>query len=192
MSKRTLLMLVVPSAIAVSLAIAVAVRGAHGSSRAGLSGLSNHGVRVTASSGARRAFRVDSVRLLAVREGRAFYELYTADGRCFGVGPASRLGDPGGEVCPRGGPFPSASRPTLDFSVYEGRSADRDDMRLFRIEGFAADGVAAVGIANRAGQVGLRVPVSNNVYVLSPVPPGLTGAIVALDGGGSVMSGPDH
>jgi hypothetical protein len=192
MSKHTLLMLVVLSAIAVSLAIAVAVRGAHGSSRAGLSGLSNHGVRVTASSGARRAFRVESVRLLAVREGRAFYELDTADGRCFGVGPASRLGDPGGEVCPRGGPFPSASRPTLDFSVYEGRSADRDDMRLFRIEGFAADGVAAVGIANRAGQVGLRVPVSNNVYVLSPVPPGLTGAIVALDGGGSVMSGPDH
>jgi hypothetical protein len=192
MSKHTLLMLVVLSAIAVSLAIAVAVRGAHGSSRAGLSGLSNHGVRVTASSGARRAFRVESVRLLAVREGRAFYELDTADGRCFGVGSASRLGDPGGEVCPRGGPFPSASRPTLDFSVYEGRSADRDDMRLFRIEGFAADGVAAVGIANRAGQVGLRVPVSNNVYVLSPVPPGLTGAIVALDGGGSVMSGPDH
>jgi hypothetical protein len=190
MSKGIVVTLVVSCAIGA--AIAVAARGAHGSSRAGLFRLSNHGVRVTASRGARRAFRVASVRVLAVRDGRAFYELDTADGHCFGVGSATNVGDPGGEVCPGGARFPSAARPTLDFSVYEGQSADRDDMRLFRIEGFAADGVAAVGIVNRAGHVGWRVPVSNNVYVLRHVPPGLTGAVVALDAGGSVMSAPDH
>ena len=192
MQKRLLFTLVVSCAIGAALAVAVAVRGAHGSSRAGLFRLSNHGVRVTASRGARRAFGVASVRLLAVRDGRAFYDLETADGHCFGVGSAANLADPGGEVCPGGARFPSAARPTLDFSIYEGQSADRNDMRLFRIEGFAGDGVAAVGIVNRAGHVGYRVPVSNNVYVLSHVPPGLTGAVVALDAGGSVMSAPDH
>jgi hypothetical protein len=192
MPKRMLLMFVVLCGVGASTAVAVAVRGAHGSSRAGLFRLSNAGVRITPSRGVRHAFRAESVRLLAVRDGRAFYELDTADGRCFGVGSASDLGDPGGEVCPRGDPFPSASRPTLDFSVYEGQTPDRDSMTLFRIEGFAADGVGAVGVTNQAGRVAWRVPVSNNVYVLSHVPPGLTGAIVALDDGGSVMSGPDH
>jgi hypothetical protein len=192
MSKRILLTLALFCAVGAAIAVAVAVRGAHGSSRAGLFRLSNHGVRITAGRGARHAFRVDSVRLLAVRDGRAFYELDTADGRCFGVGSASSLGDPGGEVCPGGAPFPSASRPTLDFSIYEGQTLDREAMTLYRIEGFAADGVAAVGIVNRPGHVGWRVPVSNNVYVLSHVPPGLTGAVVALDAGGSAMSAPDH
>jgi hypothetical protein len=192
MSKRMLLTFVLLFGIAAAIAVAVAVRGAHGSSRAGVFRLSNRGVPITASHGARRAFGAASVQLLAARDGRAFYELDTADGHCFGVGSASNLGDLGGEVCPQGTAFPSASRPTLDFSVYEGQTVDRDDMRLFRIEGFAADGVAAVGIVNRAGHVGWRVPVSKNVYVLSHVPPGLTGAVVALDDGGSVISSPDH
>jgi hypothetical protein len=192
MSKRMLMTFALLCGIGASIAVAVAVRGAHGSSRAGLFRLSNRGVRLTPSSGARRAFRLQSLRLLAVRDGRAFYELDTADGRCFGVGSASSLGDPGGEVCPRGAPFPSAVRTTLDFSVYEGQKVDREDMSLFRIEGFAADGVASVGVRNRAGHLTWRVPVSDNVYVLRRVPPGLIGAIVALDAGGSVMSGPDH
>jgi hypothetical protein len=86
----------------------------------------------------------------------------------------------------------SESRPTLDFSVFEGNAAARDDLTLFRIEGFAADGVAAVGILNRAGHVALRVPIADNVYVLSHVPPGLSGVVVALDQDGTVISGPDH
>ena len=191
MSRRMLLIVVLVAGVATSLAIAIAVQGAHGSSRADLSRFSARGRRITPSSGAAHAFRVQSGRLLAVRDGRAFYELDTADGRCFGVGSAASIGDPGGEACPRE-PFPSASRPTLDFSVYEGHTPSRDDLTLYRIEGFAADGVAAVGILNRAGQVALRVPVSDNVYVLSHVPPGLSGVVVALDNGGAVISGPDH
>ena len=192
MSKRMLLTFVLLFAIGAAIAVAVAVRGAHGSSRAGLFRLSNRGAQITASHGARRAFGVGSVQLLATRDGRAFYELDTADGHCFGVGSASNIGDLGGEVCPQGVAFPSASRPTLDLSVYEGQTGDRGDMTLFRIEGFAADGVDAVGIVNRARHVVWRVPVSKNVYVLSHVPPGLTGAIVALDDAGSVISGADH
>jgi hypothetical protein len=190
MSRRTLFIVVV-CVLAASLAVAIAVRGAHGSSRAALFRFSNRGDRVTSSRGARHAFRIRSGRLLAVRDGRAFYELQTADGRCFGVGSAAKIGDPGGEVCPPAA-FPSESRPTLDFSVFEGNAAARDDLTLFRIEGFAADGVAAVGILNRAGHVALRVPVADNVYVLSHVPPGLSGVVVALDQDGTVISGPDH
>jgi hypothetical protein len=192
MSKRMLLALVLLCGLGASAAVVVAVRAAHGSSRAGLFRVSNHGERIPAGRAARQAFRAESVRLLALRDGRAFYELDTADGRCFAVGSASNLGDPGGEVCPRGAPFPSGLRPTLDFSIYEGQTSNRDEMRLFRIEGFAADGVAAVGVMNRAGHLAWRVPVASNVYELGRVPPGLTGAIVALDAGGSVISGPDH
>src|SRR5437667_10394135 len=154
MSGRVLLIVVIACGIAASLIVAMAVHGAHGSSRADLSRFSTRGERITPSPGARDAFRVQSGRLLAVRDGRAFYELDTVDGRCFGVGSAESLGDPGGEICPRE-PFPAPARPTLDFSVYEGHTASRDDMTLFRIEGFAADGVAAVGIVNRAGHVGV-------------------------------------
>ena len=192
MSRRIgLLVVVVACSIATSLAVAIAVRGAHGSSRPDLFRFSTRGQGITPSIVARHAFGVQSGRLLAVRDGRAFYELNSADGRCFGVGSTASLGDPGGEVCPHE-PFPSASRPTLDFSVYEGHTADRGDLTLFRIEGFAGDGVAAVGVVNRAGQVALRVPVVDNVYVLSHVPPGLTGVVVALDADGAVISGPDH
>ena len=191
MSRRTLLIVVVACGVATAIGVALAVRGAHGSSRADLFRFSTRGRRITPSQGASHAFRVQSGRLLAIRDGRAFYRLDTADGRCFGVGSAASLGDPGGEVCPRD-PFPSAVRPVLDFSVYEGSAASRDGLTIYRIEGFAADGVAAVGILNRPGHVALRVPVSDNVYVLSHVPPGLRGWIVALDAGGAVISGPNH
>jgi hypothetical protein len=191
MSKRTLLLLVVLCAAGASAAVAIAVRGANGSSRPDLFRLSTRGVRVTPTKGARAAFRVESARLVAIRDGRAFYELDTPDGRCFGVGSAASVGDPGGEACPDG-TFPSPPRPTLDFSVYEGRVGDRDHMTLFRIEGFAADGVAAVGVRNAAGHIALRVAVANNVYALDRVPPGLSGALVALDAQGGVISGTDH
>lgn len=191
MSRRMLMMVVGVCGIAAALAVAIAVRGAHGSSRTNLYRFSTHGQRITPSKGAKHAFRVQSGRLLAVRDGRAFYELDTADGRCFGIGSAAKIGDPGGEVCPQA-PFPSASHPTLDFSVYEGNAPARDGLTLFRIEGFAADGVSAVGILNRVGHLALRVPVSDNVYVLSHVPAGLSGVVVALDSDGAVISGPDH
>jgi hypothetical protein len=173
-------------AVVLSATAAIIVHRAHASSQQRLSRFSTAGRDVTPSRGSVRAFRIDSIRLLAVRDGRAFYELDTADGRCFGVGSAEAIGDPGGEVCPGGAPFPSMLRPILDFSVYEASpGTDRDDLTIFRIEGFAADGVTTVGVLNRARKVSLRLPVADNVYVLSHVPPGLTGSVVPLDGDGN-------
>lgn len=163
---------------------AVAVHRAHGTPPSSLTRFSTRGRVVTPSRAAPRAFRVDSMQLVAVRDGRAFYEIDSARGRCFGVGSADAIGDPGGEICPAGAPFPSTDRPVLDFSVYEARpGGDRDQLTIFRIEGFAADGITAVGVLNRAQRVSLRVPVLDNVYEVNHVPPGLTGWIVPLDAG---------
>jgi hypothetical protein len=165
---------------------AVAVHRAHGTPPSSLTRFSTRGRPVTATRTAPQAFRADSMRLVAVRDGRAFYEIDSARGRCFGVGSADAIGDPGGEICPTGAPFPSTDRPVLDFSVYEARpGGDRDQLTIFRIEGFAADGVSAVGVLNRAQRISLRVPVVDNVYEVNHLPPGLTGWVVPLDAGGA-------
>jgi hypothetical protein len=122
--------------------------------------------------------------VLAVRHGRALYRLHLADGSpCFGVGPAKDLGAPGSVVCPRGG-FPSGGNPVLDFSVYESTRHDLQEFSLFRIEGFAADGVAAVEFFRPNGDVALRVPVSDNVYSAPAVPKGPIAGFAAVDKGG--------
>ena len=159
-------------------------RGAPGSGRPDLSRFSTHGrvVRVQGHPGT----------LIATRDGRSFYRYATADGRCFAIGSAADASI-GVEACLSSDTFPSIAHPLLDLSIYESRSHDRsDELTLYRVEGFAADGVAAVGVVNRAGNIGLRVPVSDNVYVLNNVPPGLTGSIVALDRGGAKLSAPNH
>jgi hypothetical protein len=180
MSSRRVSIAVV-CAVAASTAGAIAVHRAHGTPPSALTRFSTQGRSVKPSRDAARALKADSMQLLAVRDGRAFYEVDSARGRCFAVGSSEAIGDPGGEICPAGAPFPSADRPVLDFSVYEARSgADRDQVTIFRIEGFAADGVTAVGVLNRAQRISLRVPVLDNVYVVDPVPPGLTGRVVPL------------
>jgi hypothetical protein len=172
--------------VAATTAGAVAAHRAHGTPPSSLTRFSTRGRPVTPTRTAPQAFRADSMRLVAVRDGRAFYEIDSARGRCFGVGSAEAIGDPGGEICPTGAPFPSTDRPVLDFSVYEARpGGDRDQLTIFRIEGFAADGVAAVGVLNRAQRVSLRVRVLDNVYEVNHVPPGLTGWVVPLDAAGA-------
>lgn len=187
MSKRSLMIGAICVAVAAGVAT-VAVHRAHGSQREALWRMSNHGHNVSVGTRAKRAFRINDAQLLAVRDGRAFYRLQTQEGRCYGVGAAAAVGEPGGEACPSGTPFPSPFRPILDFSVYQGSvGTARSDLDVVRVEGFAADGIATVGILNRAGQVALRVPVSDNVYVLSHVPPGLTGMVVGLDSDGKPL-----
>ncbi len=122
--------------------------------------------------------------LIAVRDGQAFYRY----DNCYAVGPSDRIGTIGGDACIAPAAFPSSGHPLLDMSLYESTSRDRDaDMTLFRVEGFAADGVHAVGVLNRAGRVALRVPVTDNVYALSHLPPGLPGSIVPLDADGAAL-----
>jgi hypothetical protein len=119
--------------------------------------------------------------VLAVRHGRTFYRLSTVGGDpCFGVGFANDVGSPGSVDCPRGG-FPSGGSPVLDFSVYEGTRHDVRELSLFRIEGFAADGVAAVEFFRPNGSIALTVPVSGNVYTAARVPKGPISGFAALD-----------
>jgi hypothetical protein len=127
-------------------------------------------------------------RVLAVRHGRALYRMQLVNGTpCFGVGPAAAIGTPGSVVCPHGG-FPSSGDPVLDLSVYEGTRRDVRDFSLFRVEGIAADGVAAVHFLRPSGELALSVPVSGNVYSAASVPPGSIAGFAAVDKDGKRLS----
>ena len=145
--------------------------------------LSNRGGPAVAIRGLRMKWdTINTGTVLAVRNGRALYRLnVVGGGTCFGVGMASDIGNPGSVVCPPGG-FPrTGGDPVLDFSVYEGTRHDLREFSLFRVEGFAADGVAAVEFFRPNGEVALRVPVSGNVYSASAVPHGPIAGLAAVD-----------
>jgi hypothetical protein len=127
---------------------------------------------------------ITSGNVLAVRQRRALYRLNRANGEpCFGVGPADELGNPGSVICPRGG-FPRAGNPVLDFSVYESKRHELREFSLFRVEGFAADGVAAIEFFRPNGAVALTVPVTGNVYATASVPTGPVAGLAAVDKAG--------
>jgi hypothetical protein len=174
-------------ALAVLVAAAAAVAGAlvtrGGASRDNAS-LSNHGGPAIAIRGLRmKSATIRSGNVLASRHNRVFYRLASESGEpCFGVGFASDVGSPGSVVCQRG--FPAAGNPVLDFSVYEGTRHDLKEFSLFRVEGFAADGVAAVQFFRPDGQIALTVPVSGNVYSAASVPKGPIGGYAAVDNSG--------
>jgi len=143
-------------------------------SNAGGPAIAIHGLRLKLAT-------IRSGHVLAVRHGRALYRMQLANGTpCFGAGPAAALGTPGSVVCPHGG-FPSSGDPVLDLSVYEGTRRDARDFSLFRVEGFAADGVAAVHFLRPNGEVALSVPVSGNVYSAADVPKGSIAGFAAVD-----------
>lgn len=121
--------------------------------------------------------------VLATRHGRVFYRLTTVSGQpCYGVGLSTDVGTPGSVVCQHG--FPSGGDPVLDFSVYESTRHDVKEFSLFRAEGFAADGVAAVQFFRPNGVVALTVPVSGNVYSAASVPKGPIAGYAAVDDSG--------
>jgi hypothetical protein len=125
--------------------------------------------------------------VLVTRHGRVFYRLGAVNGDpCFGVGFASDVGGPGSVVCPKGG-FPSGGNPVLDLSVYEGTRHDLKEFELFRVEGFAADGVAAVQFLRPNGNVALTVPVAGNVYSAASVPKGPIAGFAAVDNSGKQL-----
>lgn len=130
---------------------------------------------------------IRSGRVLALRGGHAFYRLNREHGTpCYAVGPASDIGTPGSIVCPRGG-FPTSGNPVLDLSVYEGARHDLREFSLYRVAGFAADGVAAVEFFRPNGTVALSVPVTANVYTTSDVPKGPVAGLAAVDREGKRM-----
>jgi len=175
-AKITLVLLVVVGAV---VAAVVVTRGDASRDRAALS---NRGGPAIAIRGLRmKSATVRSGHVLATRNNRVFYRLTTVNGQpCYGVGPAADIGSPGSAVCQKGG-FPSGSNPVLDFSVYEGTRHDAKEFALYRVEGFAADGVAAVQFLRPNGDVALSVPVSGNVYSAAGVPKGPIAGYTAVD-----------
>ena len=172
-------------AVAVIVAAGAAVGGVlvtRGDASRDSARLSNRGGPTIAIRGLRMKLApIRTGNVLAIRHGRALYRLELATGApCFGVGPASDVGSPGSVICPRGG-FPGSGDPVLDFSVYESTRHEVKDFSLFRVEGFAADGVAAVQFFRPNGDVALTVPVSGNVYSAADVPKGPIAGFAALD-----------
>jgi hypothetical protein len=180
MSAKRKLAVVVLGFAASAVAASVLVRGGDASQDGAR--ISNRGGPVIALRGLRMKLApIRSGHVLAVRHGRALYRMQLADGTpCFGAGPAAVLGTPGSVVCSRGG-FPSSGNPVLDLSVYEGTRRDVRDFSLFRVEGIAADGVAAVHFLRPNGEVALSVPVSGNVYSAASVPNGPVAGFAAVD-----------
>jgi len=167
-------------------AVAAAVVATQGGASRDAARLSNRGGPTIAIRNLRMKLApIKTGHVLALRNGRALYHLDLENGgTCFGAGPANDIGNPGSAVCPHAG-FPRAGDPVLDFSVYEGTNHDLRDFSLFRVEGFAADGVAAVEFFRPNGDVALRVPVSGNVYSAASVPPGAIAGMAALDKNGN-------
>jgi hypothetical protein len=127
---------------------------------------------------------------LAERSGVLFYAVRGKDQRqCFGIS-ASASANPELTtlMCPGGdGPaaFPSPSRPVLDLSPMMGRHGST--LKYFpSMMGFAADGVAEVGVVDREGRVHTTL-VEGNVYFTEDLADVPAQALVARDAHGEVI-----
>jgi hypothetical protein len=107
------------------------------------------------------------------RGGEAFYRIATSSGTdCFasssGSTPTASVSSFDAVGCPQPAlnpdSFPSAALPLLDMSMAVRSAADPDHPTLKKVEGFAADGVAAVGVMRSNGEIAARIPVDHNVY----------------------------
>jgi hypothetical protein len=121
---------------------------------------------------------------VALRDGRAFYVvLNDRGGRCFGTGAALSAPQIDVLVCQGAGAFPSADQPVVDLSTLTGNGGT--DVTVERLEGFAADGVAAVGVRDAAGRISWT-PVTDNTYEDSASVSQAT-ALVAKDDTGAMI-----
>jgi hypothetical protein len=182
-----LLLILCGAAVATALGLLLVARTAHGS-RPALARFSVHGTPAKLTGDVTRAYGVTAATLIGVREGTAFYRLVTSDGICYATGPAAQPGEVGGEACPQRGVFPSPGLPVLDMTVYEGDAQQARDLHAFRIEGFAADGVAAIEFLAPSGRIAVRVPVVGNVFSLRAPPSSSVDHVVALDSAGRAVA----
>jgi hypothetical protein len=133
-----------------------------------------------------------SLRRLATRNGTVFYTAPGATGGlCYAKGPENTggialLGCPNAKEVFS---FPSREKPILEMS---GGVIDSTDgsVHLLELSGFAADGVAKVGLIDVNGVIH-SVNVSDNVYDLA-LPNVEAKAVVALDGTGREIYRRDH
>ena len=170
-------------------ALTVVQTGASSPSR--ITTMSNGGEPVAALS-ARQTQQMDisgvagNVRLLGARAGTSFYTARSGHGGpCF-LTSRSQGHEPEFAVVACTGPeapaLPSADLPIVDFSALKKAPAERLPS-LGWLNGFAADGVAEVGVVDESGDVHVT-PVVRNVYAADGVTGERVRAIIAFDGAG--------
>jgi hypothetical protein len=104
--------------------------------------------------------------------------------RCYITGGALRAAPHFGVLgCPAPSTFPTEDQPVLDYSTY---SQDMNDPypTIDRLAGFAADGIAAVGIRGPSGDT-TWVPVAENIYGGGSFGP--VAVLLARDADGNVV-----
>jgi hypothetical protein len=124
----------------------------------------------------------DGVRKLGERAGTAFYVGRSrSGGLCFGTGPATGPRPAFHLLACQGrqGVFPSQQMPIADFSPMRGHEGS-NDVYVWKLKGFAADGVAAVAVRDANGVLH-STPVTGNVYATNELPVIPAREIVALD-----------
>ncbi len=130
-----------------------------------------------------------TIRLIAGRKYLAYYVIdRVSGGACYATGDAGKIGYFGSIACPNKGEtssFPSAEVPLMNESAFVTTvsSGDKPVDRLAFASGFAADGVAAVGVMAADGRMLLKVDVQDNVYELADLP-GNAETIIPLDSSG--------
>jgi hypothetical protein len=103
-----------------------------------------------------------SLRQIATRDGRAYFVAkWQRGGLCTAVGEVGQPDLFGAISCAPD--FPS-SRRVLDETVFHGGTSGVDD-HVWRLEGFAVDAVAKVGLVTASGKLEAVTPVQDNVYV---------------------------
>lgn len=127
---------------------------------------------------------------LAERSGVGFYTVRgEGQTQCFGIrsGPAadSTFTTLTCQSPDDAAPFPSPSRPVLDLSPIMGQEGNTR-VHLPRMIGFAADGVAEVGVVDADGHIH-TTPVQANVYFTEDFADFPAQAMVALDAQGEVV-----
>jgi hypothetical protein len=112
--------------------------------------------------------------------GRSFYAVSLSDGRrCVASGPAASTSYRFGFVkCSAAGASGGA---LADLSIYSFRPTG--DVHLVRLEGLAANGIAAVEVVGRGGSLG-RTPVVGNKFAAAVAPSAPVVALAALDAAG--------
>ncbi|MBA2641635.1 MAG: hypothetical protein H0U82_01745 [Actinobacteria bacterium] len=130
------------------------------------------------------------IKLLAEQDGIRFFVARREGRTCYFVSYVVTAPPRGVQLhCPeRYGPsdFPSRDEPILDMSWVRGFEKDLSGAHLKRLSGFAADGVARVGLRTLDGQEHFT-PVVKNVYAESDPPEAPVTDIVVQDAEGKTI-----
>jgi hypothetical protein len=138
---------------------------------------------LTTLTGLHRLGITRNIRRLATHDGYDFFVSEPATGQfCFAVAPQGLK--PAVTTCGSEPWFPSRTHPVLDMSGFRA-SSDREAPIASHVVGFAADGVARVGVEAING-VHYWTDVTENTYALSPPAVGIR-RLVAEAEDGSVL-----